>query len=40
MTNYSNGMLEQKWKRGETRVISVDLLKRLEQDLPDNWKVE
>ncbi|MFA5378404.1 MAG: hypothetical protein WC455_21800 [Dehalococcoidia bacterium] len=40
LSNYKNGMLEQNWRRGETRVITPELLKRLIQDLPENWKVE
>ena len=37
---YTNGtLLDKPWSRGEIRVITKDLLKRIEADLPGNWEV-
>lgn len=36
---YNNGiLLDKPWLTGEVRIITLDLYKRLKNDLPDNWE--
>lgn len=36
---YNNGtLIDTPWMPGETRKITLDIYKRIKQDLPDNWE--
>lgn len=37
---YKNGTLIQGlWRAGEVREVTLDLYRKLRQDLPDNWEI-